>query len=103
MYRPSPLHRAYALEKFLDTPAHVYYKYEGNNSSGSHKLNSALPQAYYNRLEGNTSLTTETGGTVGDGAEHRVRLLQDSAHGLYGKRVLRAEAASQDYYAGVRR
>lgn len=61
MYRPSPLHRAYALEKFLDTPAHVYYKYEGNNSSGSHKLNSALPQAYYNRLEGNTSLTTETG------------------------------------------
>ena len=60
-YRPSPLHRAYALEKHLGTPAKIYYKYEGNNSSGSHKLNSALPQAYYNMKEGNTSLTTETG------------------------------------------
>ena len=61
MYRPSPLHRAYALERALKTPARIYYKYEGNNSSGSHKLNSALPQAYYNMAEGNTSLTTETG------------------------------------------
>lgn len=61
MFRPSPLYRAYALEKFLGTPAKIYYKYEGNNSSGSHKLNSALPQAYYNKIEGNTSLTTETG------------------------------------------
>ncbi len=61
MYRPSPLHRAYALEKALDTPAKIYYKYEGSNTSGSHKLNSAIPQAYYNKLQGITHLTTETG------------------------------------------
>ena len=61
MYRPAPLCRAYALEKLLDTPAHIYYKYEGQNTSGSHKLNSAIPQAYYNKAQGITSLTTETG------------------------------------------
>lgn len=61
MFRPSPLIRAYALEKKLGTPAKIYYKYEGNNTSGSHKLNSALPQVYYNKAEGTTSLTTETG------------------------------------------
>ena len=61
MYRPSPLCRAYALEKFLDTPAKIYYKYEGQNTSGSHKLNSAIPQAYYNKQQGITHLTTETG------------------------------------------
>ena len=47
MYRPSPLVRAYCLEKYLDTPAKIYYKFEGNNTSGSHKLNSAIAQAYY--------------------------------------------------------
>ena len=47
MYRPSPLVRAYCLEKILDTPAKIYYKFEGNNTSGSHKLNSAIAQAYY--------------------------------------------------------
>ena len=47
MYRPSPLVRAYFLEKMLGTPAHIYYKFEGNNTSGSHKLNSAIAQAYY--------------------------------------------------------
>lgn len=47
MYRPSPLVRAYCLEKLLDTPARIYYKFEGNNTSGSHKLNSAIAQAYY--------------------------------------------------------
>lgn len=61
MYRPSPLIRAYNLEKYLDTPAKIYYKYEGNNTSGSHKLNSAIPQAYYAKEQGLTSLTTETG------------------------------------------
>jgi tryptophan synthase beta chain len=60
-YRPSPLIRAYRLEKELATPAHVYYKFEGNNTSGSHKLNSALPQVYYAKKQGITSLTTETG------------------------------------------
>ena len=60
-YRPSPLVRAYYLEKMLDTPAEIYYKFEGTNTSGSHKLNSAGPQAYYAMKEGLTSLTTETG------------------------------------------
>jgi len=60
-YRPSPLIRAYYLEKILDTPAEIYYKFEGTNTSGSHKLNSAGPQAYYAKKEGLTSLTTETG------------------------------------------
>ena len=61
IYRPSPLIRAYNLEKALDTPAKIYYKFEGNNTSGSHKLNSAVAQAYYAKKQGLTSLTTETG------------------------------------------
>lgn len=61
MYRPSPLHRAYQLEKALDTPARIYYKYEGQNTSGSHKLNTAIPQVYYNKIAGIKALTTETG------------------------------------------
>lgn len=61
MYRPSPLIRAYNLEKALDTPARIYYKYEGNNTSGSHKLNSAIAQAYYAKEQGLKGLTTETG------------------------------------------
>ena len=61
IYRPSPLIRAYQLEKYLDTPARIYYKFEGNNTSGSHKLNSAIAQAYYAKDQGLTSLTTETG------------------------------------------
>ena len=60
-YRPSPLIRAYYLERALGTPAEIYYKFEGTNTSGSHKLNSAGPQAYYAKKEGLTSLTTETG------------------------------------------
>ena len=61
MYRPSPVVRAYCLEKALGTPAEIYYKFEGNNTSGSHKLNSAAAQAYYAKKEGLTALTTETG------------------------------------------
>ncbi len=61
LYRPSPLFRAHRLERALDTPAHIYYKYEGGSPSGSHKPNTALPQAYYNRAEGVTRLATETG------------------------------------------
>jgi tryptophan synthase beta chain len=61
MFRPSPLVRAYCLEKLLDTPAEIYYKFEGNNTSGSHKLNSAAAQVYYAQKQGLTSLTTETG------------------------------------------
>lgn len=61
MYRPSPLVHAEFLERELDTPAKIYYKFEGSNTSGSHKLNSAIPQAYYAKEQGLTNLTTETG------------------------------------------
>ena len=61
MYRPSPLIRAYCLEEKLQTPAHIYYKFEGNNTSGSHKLNSAIAQAYYAKKQGLKGVTTETG------------------------------------------
>ena len=61
MYRPAPLVRAYELEKKLQTPAHIYYKFEGNNTSGSHKLNSAIAQAYYAKKQGLRGVTTETG------------------------------------------
>lgn len=61
MYRPSPLVRAYCLEKKLGTPAKIYYKFEGNNTSGSHKLNSAIAQAYYAKKQGLKGVTTETG------------------------------------------
>ena len=61
MFRPSPLVRAYFLEQMLGTPAEIYYKFEGNNTSGSHKLNSAAAQAYYAKKQGLTNITTETG------------------------------------------
>ena len=61
MWRPTPLYRAYGLEKALDTPAHIYYKYEGVSPAGSHKPNTAVAQAYYNKKEGVKKITTETG------------------------------------------
>ncbi len=61
LWRPTPLIRARRLEKMLDTPAHIYYKNEGASISGSHKCNTAVPQAYYNKIDGTKSLTTETG------------------------------------------
>lgn len=61
LFRPSPLVRAYGLERALDTPAEIYYKFEGNNTSGSHKLNSAAAQAYYAKAQGLDAVTTETG------------------------------------------
>jgi tryptophan synthase beta chain len=61
LYRPSPLHRAHRLEKALDTPAHIYYKYEGVSPAGSHKPNTAIPQAFFNKEEGVKRLATETG------------------------------------------
>ncbi|MCU0502049.1 MAG: pyridoxal-phosphate dependent enzyme, partial [Anaerolineae bacterium] len=61
LWRPTPLIRAVRLEKALDTPAHIYYKNEGFSPSGSHKLNTAVPQAYYNKLEGVKRIATETG------------------------------------------
>lgn len=61
LWRPTPLHRAHRLEKALDTPARIFYKYEGTSPAGSHKPNTAIPQAWYNKQEGVTALTTETG------------------------------------------
>jgi tryptophan synthase beta chain len=61
IWRPTPMYRAYGLEKLLDTPAKIYYKYEGVAPSGSHKPNTAVPQAYYNKMEGTKRITTETG------------------------------------------
>lgn len=61
LYRPTPLHRATRLEKALGTPAHIYYKYEGVSPAGSHKPNTAIPQAFYNKISGTKALTTETG------------------------------------------
>ncbi len=61
MWRPTPMFRAYNLEKLLDTPAKIYYKYEGVSPAGSHKPNTAVPQAYYNKMEGVKKITTETG------------------------------------------
>jgi len=61
LWRPTPLYRAYELEKALDTPAKIYYKYEGVSPAGSHKPNTAIPQAYYNKMEGVKRITTETG------------------------------------------
>ena len=61
IYRPTPMYRAYGLEALLDTPAHIYYKYEGVSPSGSHKPNTAIPQAYYNKQQGVKRIVTETG------------------------------------------
>jgi len=61
MWRPTPLYRAHNLEKLLDTPAKIYYKYEGVSPTGSHKPNTAVPQAYYSKQEGVKKITTETG------------------------------------------
>lgn len=61
LWRPSPLYRARRLEKALDTPAKIFYKYEGVSPAGSHKLNTAVPQSYYNKKEGIKRLSTETG------------------------------------------
>ncbi len=61
LYRPTPLYRAVELEKALDTPAHIYYKFEAASPAGSHKPNTAIPQAYYNKIEGTKRITTETG------------------------------------------
>ena len=74
-YRCTPLVRAYALEKALGTPAHIYFKNESVSPMGSHKLNSAIPQAYYCKEEGVTNITTETG-------EEKVILFNLSGHGL---------------------
>ena len=81
LYRPSPLYRAHRLERVLDTPAHIYYKYEGVSPAGSHKPNTAVPQAYYNSQAGVRRISTETGA------------------GQWGSAV--AQSAAMEYYERI--
>ena len=103
MYRPSPLVRAYCLEEKLQTPAKIYYKFEGNNTSGSHKLNSAIAQAYYAKKQGLKGVTTETGQDSGDDPFHlpaliwldcKVYMVKCSMNKALPPQVMRAYGAS---------
>ncbi len=96
-YRSTPLVRAYGLEQALGTPAHIYFKNESVSPIGSHKLNSALAQAYYCKQEGVTNITTETG--AGQCSES----IRIGGCCLSGKNQLRAEALPPQYHANVRR
>ena len=104
MYRPSPLIRAYNLEKKLGTPAKIYYKFEGNNTSGSHKLNSAIAQAYYAKKQGLAGVTTETGaGQWGTALSMACSYFGLRLQGLHGQGFLRAEAFPPRGHAHLRR
>lgn len=103
MYRPSPLVRAYCLEKALGTPAKIYYKFEGNNTSGSHKLNSAIAQAYYAKQQGLKGVTTETGAGQWGTALYGLRIPGSGLQGVYGKGQLRAKALPPGSHADLRR
>lgn len=104
MYRPSPLVRAYCLEEKLQTPAKIYYKFEGNNTSGSHKLNSAITQAYYAKKQGLKGVTTETGaGQWGNSPFHGMRLPRLGLQSIYGKSFLRAETFQKRSDENLRR
>ena len=87
-FRPSPLIRAYNLEKELGTPAKIYCKFEGNNTSGSHKLNSAIAQAYYAKSRASRPHYGDGGRPVGHGALHGVRIFPHSVDRLYGQNEL---------------
>ena len=103
LYRPSPLYRAHRLEQALDTPAHIYYKYEGVSPAGSHKPNTALAQAFYNKEQGVRRLATETGAGQWGCPRVRRRLLRARGQGLHGPRELRPEAVPADPHGDVRR
>ena len=93
LWRPTPLFRARRLEQALGTPAHIYYKYEGVSPAGSHKPNTAVPQAYANREAGIRKLTTETGaGQWGSSLAFACSLFRHGVRGLHGRLVLRPEA-----------
>ena len=96
LWRPTPLIRARRLERALGTPARIYYKYEGVSPAGSHKPNTAVPQAYYNAQQGIRRLTTETGaGQWGICAGLRLRAVRPGVRDLDGPRLLRPEAVPQ--------
>ena len=95
LWRPTPLFRARRLERALDTPAHIYYKYEGVSPAGSHKPNTAVAQAYYNKAEGIRRLTTETGaGQWGSALAFACAAVRPRVHRLHGQGQLPAEAVS---------
>ena len=100
-YRSTPLVRAYGLEKALGTPAHIYFKNESVSPMGSHKLNSAIPQAYYCKQEGVTNVTTETGaGQWGASLSYAARLFGLSCR-ISSKGKLRTKALSPKHYADI--
>ena len=106
LWRPTPLYRARRLERELDTPAHIYYKYEGVSPAGSHKPNTAVPQAYENAKAGIKKLTTETGaGQWGSSLAFACRAVRAGVRGLHGRLLLRPEAlpALDDADVGRRR
>ena len=103
-WRPSPLLRARRLEKALDTPAHIYYKYEGVSPAGSHKLNTAVAQAYYNKQEGTKHLSTETGaGQWGSALAMACSFFGLDCKVYHGARELRPEALPARADGGLRR
>ena len=104
LWRPTPLFRARRLEKLLNTPARIYYKYEGVSPAGSHKPNTAVPQAYYNSVEGTKRLTTETGaGQWGSALAFACGPVRPGLRDLDGPRVLRPEAAPPHAHADLGR
>ena len=104
LWRPSPLYRAYRLERALQTPARIYYKYEGVSPAGSHKPNTAVPQAYYNARAGVRRLTTETGaGQWGTALAFACAQFGLDCESLAGTRVVRPEALSPHHDRDLRR
>ena len=104
LYRPSPLYRAHRLERALDTPAHIYYKYEGVSPAGSHKPNTAIPQAFFNQQEGVKRLATETGaGQWGSALAFAGALFGLEVKVYMVRGELRPEAVPPDPHGDLRR
>ena len=104
LWRPTPLRRAYRLEKVLGTPAKIFYKNESVSPSGSHKLNTAVAQAYYNKVSGVTELTTETGaGQWGTALSIALRHVQHAVRRVHGESQLRTKALPPQPHRNLRR
>ena len=104
LWRPSPLFRATRLERALDTPARIYFKYEGVSPAGSHKPNTAVPQAFYNQQAGIRRIATETGaGQWGSSMAHGVQHVRPGVRRVHGEGVVRAEAVPAGVHGDVRR
>ena len=104
LWRPSPLFRATRLEQALDTPARIYFKYEGVSPAGSHKPNTAVPQAFYNKQAGIRRIATETGaGQWGSAMAHGLPDVRPRVRRVHGEGVLRPEAVPADLHGDLRR